>query len=161
MSDRRFLTIVRAGNGSLHPAWLAGVGSRSCDIIVRYFGDDPDRGIALLERVAVTHTHPIGGSNDRILRESGKSPRVEPRAFSKKHDIDPKMATHHAIGRDGRPLMAGRSHRLFGLRPFVGSVATMRQSSDRGRVVCRMCKFITGPLTQAPYRIADLNATSL
>jgi len=156
MSDRRFLSIVRAGIELLHLRWLVEADSRSCDMI-----DDPDRGIALLERVAVTHTHPIGGSNDRILRESGKSPRVEPRAFSKKHDIDPKMATHHAIGRDGRPLTAGRSHRLFGLRPFVGSVATMRQSSDRGRVVCRMCKFITGPLTQAPYRIADLNATSL
>jgi len=161
MSDRRFLTIVRAGNGSLHPAWLAGVGSRSCDIIVRYFGDDPDRGIAALERVAVTHTRPIGGSNDRTLRESGQLTPAEPRAFGKKHDINPKIVTHHAPDRGGQPLTAGHSHRLFDLRLLPSSVASMRQSPHRGRIVRRTCTFITRPLTQTPYRLADLNATGL
>lgn len=37
---RRNLVIVRAGNASLHPAWLSD--NRSWDIIVNYFGDDPD-----------------------------------------------------------------------------------------------------------------------
>ena len=161
MSDKRFVTIVRAGVGSLHQTWLARAGSRSCDIIVRYFGDDPGRGIAALERVALNHTHPIDTSNDRTLRESGRSPRVERRALCKTHDIDPKIVTHHAIDRNGRPLTAGRSHHLSDLRLFLSSVAATRQSPHCGRIVRRMCKFITRPLTQTPYRLADLNATSL
>lgn len=41
---RRNLVIVRAGNTSLHPEWLSGpgAGARNWDIIVNYFGDDPD-----------------------------------------------------------------------------------------------------------------------
>ena len=161
MSDRHFLTVLRAGNGSLYPTWLTGAGSRSRDFIVHYFGDNPGRGIALLERVAVTHTHPIGGLNHHTLRESGRSARVEPRAFCKKHDISRTFVTHHAMDRNGRPLTAGRTHRLFDLPLFPGSAAAMRQTPDRGRIVRRMCNLITRPLTQMPYWIADLNATSL
>lgn len=40
---RRNLVIVRAGNNSLHPNWLAGAGKRSWDLLVNYFGDDPDK----------------------------------------------------------------------------------------------------------------------
>ncbi len=36
------LVIVRAGNKSLHPQWLAGAGPRNWDLVVNYFGDDPD-----------------------------------------------------------------------------------------------------------------------
>ena len=42
-SARRNLVIVRAGNNSLHPAWLAGAPERSWDLLVNYFGDDPDK----------------------------------------------------------------------------------------------------------------------
>jgi Protein of unknown function (DUF707) len=296
MTDRRFLTIVRAGNGSLHPDWLAGRGSRSWDIVVSYYGDDPDRfrapdvtridskgpkwpalhtllqahpeliarydyiwlpdddlatdmdtinrlfatcaalrleaaqpsltwdsysthlvtlrhentllrftnfvevmapclssamlaralpffaenisgwgidfmwskladdpqrGIAVLDTLTVRHTRPIGGPNYRILRERDLSPLVELRAFCKKHDIDPKIVTHLAIDRHGRLITANRHQRLFDLRLLVGCLAAMRQSPDRGRVVRRMCKLIARTVTQTPYRIVDLNATSL
>ena len=40
---RRNLVIVRAGDGSLHPEWLAGTGERNWDLVVSYFGRDPDR----------------------------------------------------------------------------------------------------------------------
>jgi hypothetical protein len=40
---RRNLVIVRAGNSSLHPAWLSGAPERSWDLLVNYFGDDPDK----------------------------------------------------------------------------------------------------------------------
>ena len=40
---RRNLVIVRAGDSSLHPDWLAGEGERNWDIIVSYFGKDPER----------------------------------------------------------------------------------------------------------------------
>lgn len=296
MSDRRFLTIVRAGNGSLHPTWLAGGGSRTWDIIVSYFGDDPNRfrepdvtridskgpkwpalhallqahpeliagydyiwlpdddlatdmdsinrlfatcaelgleaaqpcltwdsysthlvtlrhentllrytnfvevmapclsrtmllralpffaesqsgwgvdfmwskladepvgGIAILDTVAVTHTRPIGGPNYRGLRERGQSPLVELRAFCKRHDIDPKIVTHHAVDRHGRLVTAGRSRRLFDLRQLAGCAAALRQSPDRHLVVRRICTFIVRTITQTPHRIVDLNATSL
>lgn len=295
MSDRRFLTIVRAGNGSLHPTWLTGAGSRSWDIIVSYYDEDPDRfcapdvtcidskgptwpaldmllpahpklierydyfwlpeddlatdmdtinrlfatsaerglevaqpsligdsystdlvalrhenieirstsfvevmaaclsskmlaralpfftenlsgwgidfmrsmlpddpdhGIALLDRVAVTHTRPIGGSNDPTLRACARSPLDELRTFCKQRDVDPKIVTHHAVGRNGQLLTAGRSDRLFDRRRFLGSVAAMRQSPDRGRVVRWMCQFIARTLTQPPCQLVDLNATS-
>jgi Protein of unknown function (DUF707) len=39
---RRNLVIVRAGNSSLHPEWLKGASERNWDIVVNYFGDDPD-----------------------------------------------------------------------------------------------------------------------
>jgi Protein of unknown function (DUF707) len=42
ISDRRNLVIVRAGNSSLHPEWLKGDEGRTWDIVVNYFGDDPD-----------------------------------------------------------------------------------------------------------------------
>ncbi len=35
------LVIVRAGNNSLHPGWLAGPEARNWDIVVNYFGDSP------------------------------------------------------------------------------------------------------------------------
>ena len=40
---RRNLVIVRAGNSSLHPEWLKGATVRNWDIVVNYFGDDPDK----------------------------------------------------------------------------------------------------------------------
>ncbi len=39
---RRNLVVVRAGDSSLHPHWLAGEGGRNWDLAVSYFGDDPD-----------------------------------------------------------------------------------------------------------------------
>jgi hypothetical protein len=39
---RQNLVIVRAGNSSLHPEWLKGVDARNWDLVVNYFGDDPD-----------------------------------------------------------------------------------------------------------------------
>jgi Protein of unknown function (DUF707) len=40
---RQNLVIVRAGNTSLHPNWLKGEQPRSWDIVINYFGDDPDK----------------------------------------------------------------------------------------------------------------------
>jgi hypothetical protein len=42
-TKRRNLVIVRAGNSSLHPHWLKGEEARNWDLVVNYFGDDPDR----------------------------------------------------------------------------------------------------------------------
>ena len=39
---RKYLVIVRAGNGSLHSEWLAGDGTRNWDLIINYYGDSPD-----------------------------------------------------------------------------------------------------------------------
>ena len=39
----RSLVVVRAGDRSLHPGWLAGPEPPQFDLIVSYFGDDPDR----------------------------------------------------------------------------------------------------------------------
>ena len=36
------LVIVRAGNSSLHPGWLIGPESRTWDLVVNYYGSDPD-----------------------------------------------------------------------------------------------------------------------
>jgi len=36
------LVVVRAGNHSLHPHWLNGDGGRNWDLVVSYFGDDPN-----------------------------------------------------------------------------------------------------------------------
>lgn len=43
MAPKRYLVIVRAGDRSLHPNWLAGPGERTWDLVVSYFGDHPDR----------------------------------------------------------------------------------------------------------------------
>src|SRR2546423_553078 len=40
---RRNLVIVRAGDTSLHENWLAGPVDRNWDLIVSYYGDDPER----------------------------------------------------------------------------------------------------------------------
>ncbi len=39
---KRNLVVVRAGDHSLHPHWLKGQGERNWDLVVSYFGDDPD-----------------------------------------------------------------------------------------------------------------------
>src|ERR1700687_413368 len=36
------LVIVRAGDSSLHPQWLTGPENRNWDIVVSYFGNDPN-----------------------------------------------------------------------------------------------------------------------
>ncbi len=43
MANRKSLVIVRAGDSSLHEEWLAGSAERNWDLIVNYFGDDPQR----------------------------------------------------------------------------------------------------------------------
>ncbi len=43
MAGRRNLVIVRAGDASLHEEWLGGDVERNWDLIVNYFGDDPQR----------------------------------------------------------------------------------------------------------------------
>ena len=43
MPRRKNLVIVRAGDLSLHEQWLDGDEERNWDMIVNYFGDDPDR----------------------------------------------------------------------------------------------------------------------
>jgi len=40
---RKALVIVRAGDTSLHESWLAGEQDRQWDLLVNYFGDDPNR----------------------------------------------------------------------------------------------------------------------
>jgi hypothetical protein len=39
---RRFLVIVRAGDGSLHPQWTSSPETRTWDLVVSYYGSDPD-----------------------------------------------------------------------------------------------------------------------
>lgn len=39
---RNNLVVVRAGDRSLHPAWLEGSGERNWDLVVNYYGDSPD-----------------------------------------------------------------------------------------------------------------------
>lgn len=43
MTKRKNLVIVRAGDSSLHEQWLDDSGERNWDLIVNYFGDDPQR----------------------------------------------------------------------------------------------------------------------
>ncbi|MGH9809615.1 MAG: hypothetical protein ACRD9W_20580, partial [Terriglobia bacterium] len=43
MANRKNLVIVRAGDASLHEEWLSGPDERNWDLIVNYFGDDPQR----------------------------------------------------------------------------------------------------------------------
>ncbi|WP_330185735.1 DUF707 domain-containing protein [Nocardia sp. NBC_01503] len=42
-TQRRNLVILRAGDSSLHERWLAGPQRRTWDLVVSYFGDDPQR----------------------------------------------------------------------------------------------------------------------
>lgn len=41
--QRRFLVVVRAGDSSLHPAWIDASLPRSFDLVVSYYGRDPGR----------------------------------------------------------------------------------------------------------------------
>jgi hypothetical protein len=43
MRSNRFLVVVRAGDRSLHPHWTSALATRDWDLVVSYFGDDPDR----------------------------------------------------------------------------------------------------------------------
>jgi hypothetical protein len=42
-SPSRFLVVVRAGDQSLHPQWTRDPATRKWDLVVSYFGSDPDR----------------------------------------------------------------------------------------------------------------------
>jgi hypothetical protein len=42
-TPNRFLVIVRAGDQSLHPEWTSDLATRNWDLVVSYFGNDPDR----------------------------------------------------------------------------------------------------------------------
>lgn len=41
--DKRFLVVVRAGDTSRHPSWLATTAARNWDLVVNYGGEDPRR----------------------------------------------------------------------------------------------------------------------
>lgn len=122
---------------------------------------DAERGIAVRNTVAVRHTRPIGRPNGRSLRECGQSPVVALCTFCQRHDIDPKIVTHHAVNRYGKPVPGDRRDPMFDSRIGAGRVAAMRRSPEHGRVVRRMGKRVARTVTEAPGRIVDLNATSL
>ncbi len=42
-TPKRFLVVVRAGDQSLHPQWTSDLTTRTWDLVVSYFGKDPDR----------------------------------------------------------------------------------------------------------------------
>jgi hypothetical protein len=42
-SGARFLVVVRAGDTSLHPHWTRNLATRDWDLVVSYFGNDPER----------------------------------------------------------------------------------------------------------------------
>ena len=42
-APNRFLVVVRAGDKSLHPRWTSDLSTRKWDLVVSYFGSDPDR----------------------------------------------------------------------------------------------------------------------
>lgn len=42
-TSTRNLVVVRAGDNSLHPGWLSGEVPRNWDLIVSYYGSDPDK----------------------------------------------------------------------------------------------------------------------
>jgi hypothetical protein len=42
-TPKRFLVVVRAGDHSLHPQWTSDFATRKWDLVVSYFGEDPDR----------------------------------------------------------------------------------------------------------------------
>lgn len=42
-APRRNLVVLRAGDASLHEQWLSGWLPRTWDLVISYFGDDPDR----------------------------------------------------------------------------------------------------------------------
>jgi hypothetical protein len=42
-TPNRFLVVVRAGDHSLHPQWTSALATRNWDLVVSYFGNDPDR----------------------------------------------------------------------------------------------------------------------
>lgn len=56
-TGRRYLIVVRAGDNSLHRNWLAGEGGRGFDLLVSYYGDQPERYAADGE-----HFHHVKGS---------------------------------------------------------------------------------------------------
>src|SRR5262245_52230575 len=57
---RRFLVVVRAGDQSLHQQWLAQAEPLNWDLIVNYYGDDPQRYPA---------------ASDGLLRIDSKGPK--------------------------------------------------------------------------------------
>lgn len=57
---RRFMVIVRAGDRSLHPQWLANTPDRNWDLVVFYQGNDPQR-------------YPVSG--DGVVRIDGAGPK--------------------------------------------------------------------------------------
>jgi hypothetical protein len=42
-TPNRFLVVVRAGDQSLHPQWTTDLSTRNWDLVVSYFGSDPER----------------------------------------------------------------------------------------------------------------------
>jgi hypothetical protein len=42
-ANKRFLVVVRAGDQSLHPQWTRALATRDWDLVVSYYGEDPER----------------------------------------------------------------------------------------------------------------------
>jgi hypothetical protein len=67
-ATRRNLLVVRAGDDSLHPGWLAGEGPRDFDLLVSYYGRRPGR-----YRNEAEHYHEMQGprwpAHNAICRE--------------------------------------------------------------------------------------------
>jgi hypothetical protein len=66
---RRNLLVVRAGDGSVHPGWTRGGGERTFDLLVSYYGEQPDR---FREGADIYHAMrgPRWPAHDAICREN-------------------------------------------------------------------------------------------
>lgn len=66
----RFLVVVRAGDASLHPGWTRAPEERDWDLVVSYFGDDPQRFRGAHERRIDDKGQKWPGLHALLTRES-------------------------------------------------------------------------------------------
>jgi hypothetical protein len=99
---------------------------------------NPAAQCAILDRIQVTHTRPVGGPNYEFNRNAGVEPRVEMEALLKKYKVAPMQLSYGAIDR------AGQSYSLFG--------------PGGADFVYRLCEGFLGRLADKPELLGNVFA---
>jgi hypothetical protein len=128
----RNLVVLRAGDGSLHEAWLEGP-PRDWDLIVSYWGDDPSR----FRRADVTRIDQKGGKFEGLHALFAARPELL------------KTYDYVWLPDDDLALDCGTINRMFALMAEYGLSIAQPSLAPQGHVI--FCELIRNPAFRLRY----------
>jgi hypothetical protein len=129
------------------------------DFVWSKIAENPDRGIAIIDAIAITHTRPIGGPNYKFLQQKRISPWDEMRALCAAYGFDetPSLIVHSAIFYDGAPVDRMNRERLFDFHVIFGYMKIINRTKNPAYTIRKICALCCSAAFNTPLRLQEVS----